>query len=481
MSWHWRELLPVDRFAVRAADYLTDRDQTVLMFLYQPLIGAKATNLFTTLRAQLDPGVWWSSEHTHHQLMLLMNASLADIFEERKKLEAIDLLKTYRKKEEEGTSYIYELQPPMNPRAFFEDDVLSVFLYNRLGKTRYRAIRERFAVPRVDTEEYEELTYAFSEVFTSLKHSEMVPYLQSQTDEGEEEGQTTELLGREKGQLQFDSFDIDLMKQSLSSFILPQEAMNKESEQLIARLAFVYRIEPVEMGHLVGRAVRANKVDPQELRKTVQEWYKVEHGAQPPALGLKAENAHPANRRTIHTAEPQTEEEKAIVFYEQTPPLTLLELRQDGAHVAPADSKLIEELIVDYKLYPGVVNVLLDYLLFQHDMKLIEAVTLKIAAHWSRKKLQTVPEAMQLLKEETQKRRNAKEKQASRQARGYGQNTRKDALPKWLIEEREKEKEQNGSASKENHTKETTSDADDALYAELEKELKRQTQARGGS
>lgn len=81
-----------------------------------------------------------------------------------------------------------------------------------------------------------------------------------------------------------------------------------------------------------------------------------------------------------------TEEEKMIKLYERTPPLTLLEKRSDGAKVAAADARIVESLIIDYQLYPGVVNVLLDYVLWQNDMKLTKAFIDKIAAHWARKK-----------------------------------------------------------------------------------------------
>lgn len=58
---------------------------------------------------------------------------------------------------------------------FFQDDVLSVFLYNRLGKQGYRIVKDRFLVQRMDYSDFEELTQSFSDVFTSLTHSEMQP------------------------------------------------------------------------------------------------------------------------------------------------------------------------------------------------------------------------------------------------------------------------------------------------------------------
>ena len=171
MSWHWRELLPVDRYTVRTADYLTDMDQKVLVLLYQPLIGTIANGLYATLWAHLEKDQWTSPEQTHRHLMLMTELSLAQIFEERKKLEGIGLLKSYKRKQDSENQYLYELQPPMTPKQFFENDVLSVYLFNRLGKKQYRELRDRFSVDTVPMAEFQELTYSFDEVYTSLHHS----------------------------------------------------------------------------------------------------------------------------------------------------------------------------------------------------------------------------------------------------------------------------------------------------------------------
>ncbi|WP_100405073.1 replication initiation and membrane attachment family protein [Bacillus solitudinis] len=440
MSWHWKELLPVDRLTIRSADYLTDVDRQVLALLYQPLTGAFAYSLYMTLWSQLEQDQYWGKEQTHRQLMLMMGGDLQTIFEERKKLEAIGLLKTFKKKEEETSVYLYELQPPMSPQQFFENDVLSVYLFNRLGKNQYRQLRERFVAEKVSREDYVELTYSFDEVYTSLHHSEIVSNLQSETSEGLRLEEDKELLSRKKERdLAFTGdFDFELLKHDLSSFVIPEHVLTLPVKDAIIRLAFVYRIEPLEMSRIVQQAaLHDDKVDISELRKKAQEWYKLEHGSEPPSLSLRT---HPPEHQTMALKEPTSEEEKTIRFYETTPPLTLLEIRSNGSMVAPADVKIIEGLILDFQLLPGVVNVLLDYVLWQHDMKLPKAFVDKIAGHWSRKKVKTVTAAMGLALEEKLKKEKVvqlagEKKQPQRKAK----NPRKDTLPKWLIEEKKKQ------------------------------------------
>ncbi|HCF30822.1 MAG TPA: Replication initiation and membrane attachment protein, partial [Bacillus sp. (in: Bacteria)] len=64
----------------------------------------------------------------HHSLMVTMQMQLPEVYEERVKLEAIGLLKVYIKKEKDIRMFIYELQPPLSPKQFFDDIVLSLSL-----------------------------------------------------------------------------------------------------------------------------------------------------------------------------------------------------------------------------------------------------------------------------------------------------------------------------------------------------------------
>ena len=60
--------------------------------------------------------------------------------------------------------------------------------------------------------------------------------------------------------------------------------------------------------------------------------------------------------------------------------------------------KLIEDLMIDYKLSAGVVNVLIDYVLKTNDNKLSRNLVETIAGQWSRNKIETVEEAMDIAK-----------------------------------------------------------------------------------
>lgn len=145
MAQHWQEILPIDRYIVSANGLLYDYDRKVLTFLYQPLIGSTCLSLYMTLWAEVEENRLWSESSSHHLLMNLLGMNLKDIYEARLKLEGIGLLKTYMKKDEEERSFIYELIPPLTPEQFFQDGMLNIYLYRKIGKNHFARLK-RFSL-----------------------------------------------------------------------------------------------------------------------------------------------------------------------------------------------------------------------------------------------------------------------------------------------------------------------------------------------
>jgi replication initiation and membrane attachment protein len=141
---HWKEMIPVDRYVVRSNGILQEYDRKILTMLYQPLVGTTCFGLYMTLWSELEQDRLWGKESTHHHLMSMMQINLKAIYHERLKLEGIGLLKTYIKEEDDVRVFIYELIPPLTPHQFFNDGVLNVYLYNRLGKSIFQKVKNYF-------------------------------------------------------------------------------------------------------------------------------------------------------------------------------------------------------------------------------------------------------------------------------------------------------------------------------------------------
>ena len=147
----YTELQPVDSFEVKLTHPFSAYDRQMLTLFYQPLIGPEAVSLVLTLWTDAESRE--PQEHTHYYLMNMSSFPLQAIFEARISLEAIGLLRTYKKKQEvEARSFLYELLPPLDAPSFFQDPLLSTFLFSKIGEQPYRQLRNRFLVEPVAKE-----------------------------------------------------------------------------------------------------------------------------------------------------------------------------------------------------------------------------------------------------------------------------------------------------------------------------------------
>ncbi|MDE8562909.1 replication initiation and membrane attachment family protein [Anoxybacillus rupiensis] len=428
MEHHWKELIPVDRYMVRSNGILHDFDRKVITLLYQPLIGSRAFSLYMTLWGELEQHLS-AEETTHHSLMAIMQCSLKEIYDERLKLEGIGLLKTYVNDKQDPKLFIYELQPPLTPEQFFTDSVFNVFLYNRVGRKKFQTLKQFFSVPAIDESQFTAITRSFNDIFYSVHPEQMVAVMNEETKkdlhlpDGYEymrRSADTYVLGEEV-------FDFDLFFAGLSRQIVPKRAITAKVREAIKKLSFLYGIDPLEMQKIVLSVIDpAAHIDIEALRKAARDWYQFERGEELPQLSTRVQ---PLTYRKMENTEPKTKEELLIKQLETISPRQLLIDISGGAEPSLSDLQLIEEIMFQQKLLPGVVNVLIYYVMLRTDMKLSKAYVEKIASHWARKKIRTVKEAMELAKKETKKYQSwatGKEKKTVQKT------VRKEMLPEWL-------------------------------------------------
>ncbi|EKN67465.1 DnaD domain protein [Schinkia azotoformans] len=399
MSEHWKELLPIDDYIVRTNGILQDFDRKVLTLLYQPLIGALCYSLYMTLWSEIDVNRLWGDKNKHYHLMNLMQINLDSILNERKKLEGIGLLKTYLKDGETKT-YIYELQPPLSPENFFNDGLLNIYFYNRLSKTSFNKIKHFFTDKSLNESDYKDVTSSFTDVFMSLNPSEL------KTSENELSNDLTvdnhnEFIIRNDAPDIFvskDNFDFDLFFAGISDSLISLKAFNPKVREVIAKLSFIYSFNTIEMKSIVLQAIdEKDEINIEQLRKAARDFYQFSHGEALPRL---VERIQPLNYRTMNLKDPQNKEEQLINQLENISPYQLLVSISGGAEPSVSDLKIIENVMFNQKLNPGVVNVLIYFVMLRSDMKLTKNYVDKVASHWARKKVKTVKEAMDLAKEE---------------------------------------------------------------------------------
>ncbi|GGL41989.1 replication initiation and membrane attachment family protein [Sporolactobacillus putidus] len=427
MLQSWREVLPGDHYTVRADGLLHYYDQKIMTQLYQPLVGIESTSLYFTL--------WQETEHgqsgqaaTHHHLMGMMNLSLDRILKARKKLEAVGLLRTLKKKDSDPVFFMYLLVPPLTPNQFFNDGLLNVFLYHQVGSRDYNRLSKRFLEKPLDAENFEDLSAAFDEVFESIPASEFSRDLEGR-------GRWEDHAHPQKLRFQ-NHFDFSQLKSYLSDAIISEDALTDKVRGAIEKLACVYQTDPFDMSRAVESAsLHTGTVDIEMLRKEVRDYYRLEHG--PNEMPALYERTQPAEASEMAGKVPQNEEEQLISWYETNSPYQLLEELGHGSKPAAPDLRLVENLMFDTKLNPGVINVLIDYISKVNDNNLNKSFVEKVAAQWSRENVRTVREAMSVARDEKKKYTQQKQRAGTKEAAGRKKQgrVRSEVVPEWMKEQ----------------------------------------------
>lgn len=409
-------VLPADVFMVVNRTVMNDHDRKIINMLYQPIIGSNATSLYYTLWADLDRTELLSGEFTHHHLMTNLKLKMDAIVVARKKLEAIGLLKTYVKKDHVN-SYVYELFSPVSAMEFFNHPILNIVLYNNVGKKEYERIINYFKVPRINLSSYEELTSSFSDVFESVKGD--LSY-----------NMNDDLRANKTGNIKIDNaFDFDYLISMVPDGIITNKTFSKEVKELINNLSFIYNMDAVSMKSPILNSIKSNGlIDKTELRKNVRNYYKYENDNKLPSLMYKSQPEYLRN-----PVGDDGKRAKMIYVFETTTPYNFLKARSNGANPSQRDLGLIESLLTEFKLNPGVVNVLIDYVLKINNKKLTRAFVETIASQWKRLNVETVEEAMRTAEKE-HKRLN-KESNKNRE-----RVLKEEKLPEWFNEKVEKKK-----------------------------------------
>lgn len=409
-------ILPADTFVVVNRTILNESDRKIISMLYQPIIGSMAVSLYYTLWADLDKTELLSNEYTHHHLMTSLRIKMDSIVTARKKLEAVGLLKTFVKKENVN-NYVYEMFSPISASEFFNHPILNIVLYNNVGKKEYENLLKYFKVPRINLSSYEELTSTFDEVFESVPSSSY-------------DNLNEDLRVNKTGEIKIDNaFDFDLLISLVPNGVITNKTFSKEVKELINNLSFVYNMDASDMKGPILNSIKENGlIDKILLRKNVRNYYKYENQNKLPSLVYKSQPEYLKN--PVGAADKRA---KMIYVFENTTPYNFLKGRSNGAKPSSRDLSLLETLLSDFKLNPGVVNVLIDYVLKINNKKLTRGFLETIASQWKRLNIETVEEAMKEAEKEYKKSKKIID------IKSLNKSQNKEVLPEWFNQSIKKE------------------------------------------
>ena len=413
-----KTILPADTYTVINKTVINDSDRRLVSMLYQPIIGYAAVSLYFTLLDDLDKSELMSYDLTHHHLMATMQLKLEDIVVARQKLEASGLLKTYFKSGNIN-QYVYLIYSPMSAHEFLTHPILNVVLYNNLGKNEYERIVNYFKVPYINLRDYEDITSSFDQVFTSARGSVLEA--------------TNEVRKREIGRPLLErEIDFNMLISSIPNSMVHERCFSKEAKELINALSFTYQLDTLAMQGLVRDSLNEKGfIDKNLLRKNCREYYQFEHAGDLPTVIY--------NKQPEFLKKPEGDHSKwakMVYAFENLTPYQFLKAKYKGAEPTDRDKRLIENLLIDQKLNPGVVNVLISYVLKINHEQLKKSYVETIAGQWKRLNIETVEEAMKVAEKEHKKLKKIANKS---QVKSVSKTKKETSLPAWFDKNLENE------------------------------------------
>lgn len=209
---------------------------------------------------------------------------------------------------------------------------------------------------------------------------------------------------------------------------------NQETKDLINALSYTYNIDDLEMQGLVRNSINEKGlVDKMELRKSCQNFYQFENNGKLPTLIYSKQPEYLKSPEGDHS-----KWAKMVYTFESVTPYDFLRSKYKTGEPSLRDLKLIESLLADLKMNPGVVNVLIAYVLKINNQKLSKNYVETIAGQWKRLNVETVEEAMRVSEKEHKKlkkqfeQKNAPSKQVIRKVK-------EETLPDWFDKNLENE------------------------------------------
>jgi len=404
-------ILSVDSYVVINRSLLNENDRKVLIMLYQPLIGSLATSLYFSLWTDLNKSELMSREFTHHHLMTVTKMNIDQILDSRIKLEAFGLLKTYCKCKEIN-NYIYEIYSPLSASDFFSNPILSYSLCSSIGKTEYENTINYFKIPKISMNDYQSLTTKFSDVY-NIKTKDIEDYT-------EENIKSKKILNLEVD----DVIDFDLLEKSTNKF-LNKNALSSKIKRLINEICYLYKFDLNIITNLIRESINdKNLIDENLLKKNCKNYFLFENNDKKPMLVYKSKND------IIDKNNIKNLREKLVACFNSVTPYEFLKSKYNGGKPTNKDVSLLEGLLLEQKLNPGVINVLVDYVLRVNDKKLNKNLIEAIASQWKMLNINDVDSAMKQAEKEYKKRYKKESKNEVKLPNWYNKEIKKEELTK---------------------------------------------------
>jgi len=384
--------------------HLNDDDRHVLTDLYLPILGTEAFSLYLLLWEKLPNKEVITQRKSHAELMSLLSIDLKRFYEARIKAEALGLIRTFEKKDDLGPYYIYQLFEPLSPDEFFRDDLMSIFLYEQVGESKYRLLADKYAHSDLILKNSQEVTKDFLEVF-QLSNNDLI---NTPAEVKNAQGNFTTASNAKKPTLnanEVTQIDWELISDRIQQLyrIHPDDLL--ANQELILNLHAFYGLDEITLINLIGKTcdIVNNKIDPDRLKKLVQDRFEknanISLKQQAPEIDSSEE---PASTGNFNRADQLIlQQAKAM-----TPADFLAAQKQkSGGFIGTVESRALRNMAMKTYLPASVLNIMVYYIL-QNSPTLTAPLMETMANDWQQNKVQTPEQALQRITDFQNKPRN---------------------------------------------------------------------------
>ena len=342
------KISPKDTFEPRVCQTLTSEDFSVVLNLYQPLMSPCCFSLYILLND-------WQKDATKryflvNELEVALGCGLNDLYEARRKLEALGLLRVFVTHQNNVTQFIYEVQKPLTPQAFFREDLLRMLLLQFVGEHEYQRLQDKFLKKDLIGVQYQEITCSLLDVFT------FTPQQLSNVAAAPKVTNTNSVKEWTLPQV----LDKPLLKELLENSFLRDEDVLQHLE-LLNVLKNLYAIDESQLIHMLEESLKIeqDEIDWQLFEAKINQRFEFvsskQQSVQTPSVSEITDQKVDKDK----TEEKKTLE--ACQYYQ--PGYFLTSLKQNN--VTSAEQKLLKEALA--KLPSEVINVIFYYIIVEKE------------------------------------------------------------------------------------------------------------------
>lgn len=377
-----------DLFKLKNQTLVAQYDFDTLVMLYQPIVGYAAISVYMMIWAMTKHSV--SEQYfTHDCLLNRMKIAPGEFVDARKKLEAVNLLKTYLSKNEDNNIYTYALRTPETPKNFFDNVLLHGLLIKAIGEKETAKIKCIFKYD--DTvEDGSEISATIANVFKPEYDNTYLSLLE----------QKDEVLGRVRARID-SKFDYDVFLNFItSSSQIKKTAFTKKHLIEFERISTLYGVCEEHMAqYAIDSFMPGQEAENRfNFDKIIKECQKEEKF---PFLRKEENNE-------VNLVSSNTRLGNKLNMMETLSPKDFLTALQNNTKPVESDLILIDRLSKELNLASGVINVLLDYVLQVNDNKLTTNYVMKIGAVLVRENIKSAYDAINYFNASRKKNKKSK-------------------------------------------------------------------------